>query len=133
MDTPQTWIAVPAEISTRSVGKMGHCFKNTQAWCEKDSTLKYVEGIAYDPDGLPYHHAWAVNLNNDIVECTWKYGRGETIYVGFIFSHEEQMLRSCLRGNAGHLLMRDEILRCNAPEGRFPIPFPLNTLWEDLR
>lgn len=49
-------------------GKPHKCFGNVFRACSQDDSLTYVEG--YIDLAIPIHHAWALDRDGGIVECT---------------------------------------------------------------
>lgn len=71
-------------------GEPHQCFGNTFAACLKDRRLTYVEGYIF-PRHI--HHAWAIEPDGEIVECTlspeYVEGRERSYKPGIAFSEEE--------------------------------------------
>jgi len=132
----KTWTAIPAKLPFRSGGKLGRCFWNAHEWCRKEPTLRYAEGIVYDPDGWPRHHGWAVDEKDGIVECRQR-DVYELVYVGFVFSMVERLERIINPVARTYILTPDEILKCTPPVGRFRLQLPLQeklrSIAEELR
>ena len=73
-------------------GVDGYCFANCQSALAKlerkePGQYRYAEGFAASADALnvPIHHAWLVDMQGRIVDCTWGHSPN-TAYIGFTFA-----------------------------------------------
>lgn len=69
----QEWKAAPLPKGVR-MGVPKECFKNATGLVLKDSSLSYVEGVAYTKKlgDLGFLHAWAVRKDGTVVDNTWR-------------------------------------------------------------
>lgn len=75
-------------------GEPKQCFYNSAYHIFDDLLTRrqgqwaYAEGIAASADlGIAIHHGWLVNEAGEVLDLTWRDGRGDTAYFGVAFSH----------------------------------------------
>lgn len=71
-------------------GPMGECFANcaravTRFIADAHPLFHYAEGYALDSElGIPYEHAWLVNMSGQAIDLTWKETEN-AVYYGVTF------------------------------------------------
>lgn len=65
------------------------CFFNSRQLVLGSKTLRYCEGICFDPTiDFEFQHAWAIDRHDRVIECTLPAGRHDCEYLGVVLERK---------------------------------------------
>jgi hypothetical protein len=104
------YVAIPRPKGFRHQKEMKECFYNAYTTAMKRREARYVEGLAFAPNGTWLPHAWLTTDGIHAIDQTWNYQEGIR-YFGIQFPIKEVASVAARRGWVGAVL---DNWRCGA-------------------